>query len=154
MIDLFAEWKQKPKEKPKNVSYTFTLDPDEEVIWRLNIEEGLIKKKIAWTYIITNRRVISGPQQLLLSDIADVLILNSQRTYEGGHKGHTIRSSLRGTGMSYSTTIGGHRGHYVKTGNILFTSPTQHDMTWTNITSPDDIVKLVKSLKKQLPEKK
>jgi hypothetical protein len=56
--------------------------------------------------------------------------------------------------MSYSTTIGGHRGHYVKTGNILFTSPTQNDMTWTNITSPDDIVKLVKSLKKQSPEKK
>lgn len=55
-----------------------------------------------------------------------------------------------GSGLSLSYAFGGHRGHYVKRGTIIFSSPTHQDMIWHNIQDPDSLVRLVKSLKKQL----
>jgi hypothetical protein len=34
-----------------------------------------------------------GTQLLWLKDVADVNVVNVTRTYEGGHRGHTVRTS-------------------------------------------------------------
>jgi hypothetical protein len=118
-------------------------DPEgEETLWRHDIKKGWIHKRAVYTYLITNKRVVSGSQVLKLDDVSDCVSVSEERFYGGGV--NSVGTHTRGVNARLSSYRG--RGRVV--GDVIFTSPSSEDIIFRDVPDPDGVVRLFKSLKK------
>ena len=125
------------------------IAPDEQILYRWNLTKGTFRTKVVISYFVTNYRIatitIDKPTTcnfIQLENISDVVAIDTHREYEGGYRGTTIGSK----GMRY--TVGGQRGKSVSYGNLIISSPVAEDQTWYNVRDCNNVIKLIKSLRK------
>jgi hypothetical protein len=124
------------------ITYNIDLLEGEEVLFRYDVKEGWIRKKVTFSYILTNRRVIAGRQILMLEDISDIVSINQSRQHGGSY--HTIGVYHKGL----SSRTGRFHGKSMEFGDIVIHSVTGEDQIWHQLSDPDNLVKLMKSLRK------
>jgi hypothetical protein len=123
---------------------------DEQFLFRYDIWEskGWFKgNRSVLAHLVSNYRVGTFNLQqvftyITLESISDVLVMDSRRESEGAHQGFITGSR----GFRYYS--GRSKGRSVEYGDVVITSPDTDDQTWYNIKAPDDLVKLIKSLRK------
>jgi hypothetical protein len=115
----------------------------EEVIYRKDVRKGWTRKKTISAYLITNNRVISPEgTELWLNEIDDVVSINNIRDNRGGFTAIGTRGPMRyymGQTQSKSRGIG----------DLIFMSANKPDLRWYGMEDPQNLIKLVGSLKKQ-----
>ena len=117
-------------------------DEREETLWRHDIKKGWLHKKVVYSYLITNKRIVSGSQVLNLDDVSDCVSVNEERFYGGGV--NSVGTHTRGPNARLSSYRG--RGRVI--GDVIFTSHSNQDTIFHDVPDPDGVVRLVKTLMK------
>jgi hypothetical protein len=80
---------------------------NEETIWRHDVMKGIIHRKVAETWLITNLRVTQNNTVINLSELDDIIVMNQHRSSEGTrlYVGTGARTAY-GMGQSKGRTIG------------------------------------------------
>lgn len=51
----------------------------EEILWRNQVTEGIFKKRVVETQVITNHRIRQNDSGVMFKDIDDVVVMNQHR---------------------------------------------------------------------------
>jgi hypothetical protein len=123
-------------------------EEQEETLWRHDIKKGWIRKKVVYSYLISNKRVVSGTKVLNLDDVSNCVSANEERFYGGG--ANKVGTRTRGVNARLSSYRG--RGRVI--GDVIFTSPSSQDIIFHDVPDPDGLVRLVKSIMKARKERR
>lgn len=85
----------------------------------------------------------TGSQVLDINDVSDAVSLNEERVYDGTQNTYGVY------GRGSSVRMGSYRGKGRVIGDVIVNSPTHPDIIFNDVSDPDGIVRLIKSLKKQ-----
>lgn len=125
-------------------------DPEEqeETLWRHDIKKGWIRKKVVYSYLITDKQVVSGSQVHNLDDVSDCAAMNEERVHGGSV--NRVGTYTKGTNVRLSS----YRGRGLVIGDVIFTSQSNPDIIFHDVPDPDGVVRLVKSLIKARRERR
>lgn len=129
--------------------YPVRIAGDEQFLFRHDVIDGGIFKRdrSVLVHFVSNYRVGTmdtnqNISQMGLEHISDVLVMDSRRESAGNYSGFS--SGTRGARYH----AGGYRSRSIEYGNVVITSAETSEQTWYNVRSPDEVVKLIKSLRK------
>jgi len=136
--------------------YSIPLNNQEVELWSHREERGIFNKHLSKIFRITNLRVYVVDYELnkvigtlMMSDLSDVVILNTRRMYNSQHVGG-YSSFAKGLGMSGGIS----RGIGVTVADVMFMIQGQPIIIWRGVIDPSGIRRLVLSVKKQIFPKK
>jgi ribosomal protein L40E len=124
-----------PGWRPNRPYPVVNLGP-ENPIWKNDVMTGIINRKVVETQIITNYRVIQNQTAVSLTDLDDVIVMNSHRVSESQRMGYYR--------MSYGTSKG-------KTvGDVMFIYRGQPVIIFRQIADPTGVSRLAKTARRSL----
>jgi hypothetical protein len=126
-------------------------------IWSHTVKKGIISKEIAERWIITNMRAIKqfpvtkdNPQEKFGAiglDISDTVVMNQFRRSKGNRVGSFVGSygggGVIGTGSSISSSTS------ISYGDLVFLHNGKEVFRFQGISDPNEVNRMVKTLKKQ-----
>jgi hypothetical protein len=117
------------------------------VLWSSDSKQGIIRKKIVQSLIITDKAVIiqklNMPDAILpIDEIGDVVIIDQHRI---GHSNFNMYGFGGSRRFRYVTGSSNQRSQNV--GNVIFLDRNKNArQVWNNISDPQSIQRLIKSL--------
>ena len=134
------------------------LDTGEQIIWSHIIEKGVLNKEVTERWLITNLRAIKhspvtkeNPQEKFVSigwlDLSDCVVMNQFRKSKGYRVGSFAGTYRTGTFAGINT--GFSSGISLSYGDILFLYNDKEAFRFTSISDPNDLSRVVKTLKKE-----
>jgi hypothetical protein len=117
----------------------------EETLWRNQITQGILKKRVVEVQTITNYRVLRNDKGVMFKDIDDVVVMNqhrvSQSNYMGTYYGRYIRFGT-GSTQSRSKTVG----------DVVFMRQGTPIIRFNQIADPHGVVRLAKSVRRSVTQ--
>ncbi|MGI0026604.1 MAG: hypothetical protein ACREAD_02035 [Nitrosopumilaceae archaeon] len=136
--------------------WSANLQQGEEFIWSHSEEKGLIHKHLKQLWAITNYRIFNYDAEtnqitglLMMSDLEDPVVMNTHRVSNSTRVG-SYSSFSRGFGIS----SGKSSSKSVTVGDLVFMSGGRPFITWSGITDPNGLKRMVTAIKKELYPKK
>jgi len=124
--------------KPNQLPPT-NLGP-EQIIWKNNVMTGIINRKVAETQVITNYKVMQNQISVPLTDLDDIIVMNSHREFQSQRAG----IYTRGIGTSFGTG----RGRTV--GDVVFMYSGRPVVIFRQIPDPTGVCRLAKTARRSL----
>lgn len=108
----------------------------EQVIWKNEVMTGIINRRVIETQIITNLRVSQNQNSISLSDLDDVIVMNSHRQSE--RSGYYYRHMSYGTGSGRTV------------GDVVFMRGGQPLIIFKQISDPSGVCRLAKTARRSM----
>ena len=108
----------------------------EQPIWKNEVMTGIINRRVVETQIITNFRVLQNNNSISLSELHDIIVMNSHR--ESERSGYYYRHMSYGTG----------RGRTI--GDVVFMKGGQPLIIFKQIQDPTGVCRLAKTARRSL----
>jgi tetratricopeptide (TPR) repeat protein len=130
------------------------LSDGEELLWSYVAEQGVFNKKARSVMAVTNfRAYVYGFDDYefgntLISTLDDVLIMNSHRESSSHRMGSFHSTGRMGMRIGTHSSMGSGRSQTM--GDVHFMKDGETIVTFGNVSDPHGIVKLVKSIQKQV----
>ena len=130
------------------------LATGEEILWSYVGEEGIFNKKARHVMAVTNFRAYLYDfndyehGNLLISNMDDVLIMNSHRQSSSHRMGSFHSTGRMGMRIGTHSSMGSSRSQTIGDVHIMKDGETR--IRFGNVSDPSGIVKLVKSIQKQV----
>jgi len=130
------------------------LAEGEEVLWNYIGTEGLFNKKAKFIMAFTNLRAYiydfydHSFANLLVSSIDDVLVMNSHRESTNHRMGSFHSTGRMGMRIGTHSSMGSSRSQTV--GDVIFMKDGEQVISFGNVSDPQGIVRLVKSVMKNI----
>lgn len=117
----------------------------EEILWRNQITQGILKKRVVEVQTISNYRVLRNDKGVMFKDIDDVVVMNqhrvSQSNYMGTYYGRYVRFGT-GSTQSRSKTVG----------DVVFMRQGTPVIRFNQIADPHGVVRLAKAVKRSFTQ--
>jgi len=126
----------------------------EELLWSYVQEEGIFNKKARFVMALTNFRAHIydfedyATSNVLISNIDDVLVMNSHRESTSHRMGSFHATGRMGMSVGTHSSMGSSRSQTL--GDVQFFQGGENFVTFRNVSDPHGIVKLAKSIQKQV----
>jgi tetratricopeptide (TPR) repeat protein len=126
----------------------------EELLWSYVGEQGVFNKKARHLMAVTNFRAYVYHFEehdwgnVLISTLDDILVMNSHRQSSSHRMGSFHATGRMGMSVGTHSSMGSSRSQTV--GDVHFMKDGETIVTFGNVSDPSGIVKLVKSIQKQV----
>jgi hypothetical protein len=134
----------------------------EQILWRHDIEKGVIHKEVIQEWFITNHRAMlrvpvsnenQKPQLAYVGYlISESVVMNQFRKSQGNRVGNFVGSYSGGGFAGVSSGISSSKS--ISYGDLVFLANGKEMFRFRGISDPNGVNRLVKALKKQVKEQK
>jgi hypothetical protein len=140
----------------------YDISQGEQILWRHDIEKGVIHKEVIAEWMITNQRAMiripitsenTIPKVAYVGhSISESVVMNQFRKSQGNRVGNFVGSYSGGGFAGVSSGISSSKS--MSYGDLVFLANGKEMFRFRGISDPNGVNRLVKALKKQLLENK